>query len=132
MERTLATAIGAHAGQPVRVAGWLHHQRVLSNVTFVLVRDRSGIAQVVVTDDAVRASVSQLLPETVIEVAGTAVANVQAPRGFEIVDPAFTVMSAPAALPPFELRRNAIPAQLPTLLDHAAVALRHPRRRAIA
>jgi nondiscriminating aspartyl-tRNA synthetase len=30
------------------------------------------------------------------------------------------------------LRRRDVPAQLPTLLDHAAVALRHPRRRAAA
>ena len=34
--------------------------------------------------------------------------------------------------PPFELRRPELNAQLPTLLDHAAVALRHPRRRAVA
>ena len=42
------------------------------------------------------------------------------------------MISAPESGPPFELRRPRINAQLPTLLDHAAVSLRHPPRRAIA
>ncbi len=56
----------------------------------------------------------------------------QAPSGVEIVDPEVTVLSSPTELLPFELRRPELSAQLPTLLDHAAVALRHPRRRAVA
>ena len=50
MERTLASELVARAGERVRIAGWLHHQRQLARVTFVLVRDRSGIAQVVLVD----------------------------------------------------------------------------------
>ncbi len=38
----------------------------------------------------------------------------------------------PVSAPPFELRRPELNAQLPTLLDHAAVSLRHPARRAVA
>ena len=38
----------------------------------------------------------------------------------------------PTELPPFELHRPTLAAQLPTMLDNAAVALRHPRQRAIA
>ncbi len=49
-----------------------------------------------------------------------------------MVDPTVAVLTEPAAAPPFELRRPIVNAQLPTLLDHAAVALRHPARRALA
>lgn len=132
MERTLASELCAAAGGEVRLAGWLHHKRELSKVSFVLVRDRSGIAQVVVTDDDVRAFVGGLVPETVIDVVGPAVRNEHAPGGVEVVDPVVTIVCAPSAPPPFELRRAEIPAQLPTLLDHAAVSLRHPRRRDVA
>jgi nondiscriminating aspartyl-tRNA synthetase len=45
--------------------------------------------------------------------------------------PAIEVVSVPAEPPPFDLFRPAIKAQLPTILDHAAVALRHPRLRAL-
>lgn len=132
MERTLAADLSAYAGQRVRMAGWLHHQRQLAQVAFLLLRDLSGIAQVVLTDQADREALAELLAETVLEVEGTVVANDQAPAGVELVDPRVAVFAEPAAAPPFELRRPKISAQLPTLLDHAAVSLRHPARRALA
>lgn len=132
MERTLASELTAKVGERVRLAGWLHHQRQLAQVAFALVRDRSGIAQVVMVDSGDRQSLSELLAETVVEVEGLVVANDQAPSGVEVVDPRVTVLSAPVEAPPFELRRPTLNAQLPTILDHAAVSLRHPARRAVA
>ena len=132
MDRVLSSALGSHVGERVRVAGWLHHQRQLAKVSFLLVRDRAGIAQVVAIDDDVRSEVGALLAETVVEVVGRVVASDQAPSGVEIVDPQVTVLASPTELMPFELRRSELSAQLPTLLDHAAVALRHPPRRAVA
>ena len=132
MERVLADGLSEHVGERVRLAGWLHHQRQLAQVAFVLLRDRSGIAQVVLTERSARAAVAELVGETVVEVEGTAVANDQAPAGVEVIDPKVHVLAAPVAAPPFELRRPKLNAQLPTLLDHAAVSLRHPARRALA
>src|SRR4051794_17342867 len=132
MERTLAADLRSKLGARVHMAGWLHHQRQLSKVAFVLLRDRSGIAQIVLEDPDVREAAGKLLPETVVEIDGTVVQNEQAPAGVEVVDARTVVVSVPAAAPPFELRRREINAQLPTLLDHAAVSLRHPARRAIA
>ena len=54
----------------------------------------------------------------------------QAPAGVELHEPEITVLVETEVAPPFELRRRELNAQLPTILDHAAVALRHPRRRA--
>lgn len=132
MERLLAEHLCEHVGERVRLAGWLHHQRQLAQVAFVLLRDRSGIAQVVLTEASAREAVAELVGETVAEVEGTVVANEQAPAGVEVVDPRIHVLAAPVAAPPFELRRPKLNAQLPTLLDHAAVSLRHPARRALA
>jgi nondiscriminating aspartyl-tRNA synthetase len=132
MERTLAAELADHVGRRARLSGWLHHQRQLGQVAFVLLRDRSGIAQVVLVDEHERARAAGLSAETVIEVEGRVVANDQAPAGVEVTEPRVTVIAEPVAPPPFELRRPRLNAQLPTLLDHAAVSLRHPRRRAIA
>ena len=71
-----------------------------------------------------------MFAESVVEIEGAVVASSQAPGGFELHDPAITVLGAPAEAPPFELRRPALNSQLPTLLDHAAVSLRHPKIRA--
>jgi nondiscriminating aspartyl-tRNA synthetase len=132
MERTLSAELPGRVGERVMVAGWLHHQRQLANVAFALVRDRDGITQVVVTERSERGRLASMGPETVVEIEGTVVANDQAPTGVEVVDPSFSVVAEPVAAPPFELRRQRIDAQLPTLLDNAAVALRHPARRAVA
>lgn len=132
MERTLASELGAKVGERIRMAGWLHHQRQLSRIAFLLLRDRSGVAQIVIIDVGDRAVAARLLPETVLEVEGTVVRSEQAPAGVEVTDARLAVVSEPKSSPPFELRRPRINAQLPTLLDHAAVSLRHPARRAIA
>ena len=132
MERIWSTELAAHVGADVRLAGWLHHQRRLSQVTFLLLRDGAGIAQVVVESDGDRDRLAAIQPESVLEVGGRVVANEQAPGGVELHDPTIVVLSATEAAPPFELRRPELSAQLPTLLDHAAVSLRHPRRRAAA
>ena len=128
--RTLAADLASKAGEPVRLEGWVHRRRRLASVTFVVLRDRTGLAQVVVRDPATVAQVEEIGEETVVEVTGTAVANPQAPGGVEVGEPSITLLTDPAATPPIELWRPAVNAGLPTLLDHAPVALRHPRIRA--
>lgn len=130
MDRVLAAEIAAHIGERVRLAGWLHHHRELSRLTFLLLRDRSGIAQVVVEGD-VGADSARVPSESVIEVTGYVVASSQAPGGAEVIDPSIRVLSE-AEPPPVELHRPELKESLPYLLDHAAVSLRHPRRRAVA
>jgi nondiscriminating aspartyl-tRNA synthetase len=130
MERTMTSGVAAHAGQRVRLAGWVHHQRHLAQISFLLVRDAHGIAQVVIEDEAGRAAAADLLAETVIAIEGVVVAAPQAPGGYEVHDPEIVVLGASTQLPPFELRRPTLNAPLPALLDHATVALRHPRIRA--
>lgn len=122
----------AHVGEEVELAGWVHHQRRLAQVTFLLLRDRDGIVQVVVTDEAERERLARLLPETALRLRGVVVASQQAPAGLEVHEPDVEVVAEAVVALPFELRRPKIAAQLSTLLDHPAVALRHPVRRATA
>jgi nondiscriminating aspartyl-tRNA synthetase len=100
-------------------------------VLFMIVRDGSGLAQVVIDDPATRSEVETLPHETVLSVVGEAVASAQAPGGVEVHNPVVSVLSAPPGEPPLELYRPLLEAQLPTLLDEAALSLRHPRRAAL-
>jgi nondiscriminating aspartyl-tRNA synthetase len=86
---------------------------------------------VVVEDAALAARLGGLPLESVLVVEGEAVAVPQAPGGVEVHRPEVEVLAAAGAAPPFELYRPALGAPLPAILDHAAVALRHPRQRAI-
>lgn len=129
MERILSSELSEHVGERVRLAGWLHNQRRLSALTFLVLRDRAGLAQVVAEGAAI-ADAAVLLPETVLEVEGRVVSSAQAPGGAEVVEPEFRVLSAPTEPPPIELSRRTLKEQLSTILDHAPIALRHPRLRA--
>jgi nondiscriminating aspartyl-tRNA synthetase len=120
MERVLTTELAVHAGERVRLQGWLHRERALSRVSFLLLRDRAGIAQVVLDEP------TGLPAETVLELEGTVVANPQAPGGVDVQLHQLTVLAGPATRPPVELHRPEPRETLPVRLDAAAVALRHP------
>jgi nondiscriminating aspartyl-tRNA synthetase len=129
--RTLAAQLpNVPPGDQVRIQGWIHRLRTLATVTFLIVRDRSGLAQVVIRDPQVLDAVQSCGEETVVTVVGTATRNPAAPGGAEVTRPHITLLSDPAQSPPVELWRPSINASLPTLLDHAAVTWRHPLRRA--
>ncbi|MBX7265944.1 aspartate--tRNA(Asn) ligase [Micromonospora sp. Llam7] len=130
MQRILSDQLVPQTGRTVRIAGWVHRRRLLKSVAFLIVRDAAGLAQVVVTDPAVRAAVEALPEETVVEVQATVVANAAAPAGVELADPVVRPLGPPAVPPPFDLYRPALTAGLPTQLDNAPVALRHPSRSA--
>ena len=131
MSRTLAAELPSAApGRPVLIQGWVHRRRVLGAVTFLIVRDRSGLAQVVVRDPRALQMVRRCGEESVVAVTGAATRNPAAPGGVEVTDPAITLLGEPAQPPPVELWRPAIDAGLPAILDHAAVSWRHPARRA--
>ncbi|MEU3770105.1 aspartate--tRNA(Asn) ligase [Amycolatopsis keratiniphila] len=121
ISRVLAADLPRHVGGRVRIAGWVHRRRRLKTVTFLVIRDRSGLAQVVLAEPGGPPE------ETVVEVEGLVTANPQAPGGLELTEPSVGLLSEPAQPPPFELYRPSVAAALPTVLDNAAVALRHPR-----
>ena len=112
-------------GTPVRLEGWVHRRRELARVTFLVLRDRSGLAQVVLP-----AGTAVPPEETTVRVTGTATANAQAPGGVEVTDARVEALTEPADTPPAELWRPALDVSLPTLLDHAPVLWRHPAQRA--
>jgi nondiscriminating aspartyl-tRNA synthetase len=126
ISRVLSADLPAHVGERVTIAGWLHRRRELKSVTFLVIRDRAGLTQVVLS-----AGTSCDLPEeTVVQVQGLVTASSQAPGGAELTEPAVTALSGPAAPPPFDLYRPGLTATLPTILDGAPTTLRHPLLRA--
>jgi nondiscriminating aspartyl-tRNA synthetase len=128
ISRVLAADLPRHVGEHVMIAGWLHRRRQLKSVTFLIVRDRSGLAQVVLRDAVPPggADLAELPEETVIQVEGTVTASTQAPGGAELSCTLITPLSGPATPVPFDLYRPTVTATLPTILDGAPATLRHP------
>ncbi len=129
MVRIRTTELARHAGERVLLRGWFHHQRELANVTFLILRDGSGTAQIALSRSRA-AALSEISLESAIEVVGQAVADERAPGGVEVREATVSVIAPSVAPMPFELGRPSLGAALPFVLDHAGIALRHPQRRA--
>ena len=129
MERALAVDLGSHAGERVYLQGWVHTIRKLGEVNFLIVRDRSGLAQAVMSSADMK-PLAGLQSETVIRVEGEVVAAPSAPRGHELHNNVVTVISPVTEPLPFPINKKEITANQSVFLDHAVIGLRGPRQRA--
>jgi nondiscriminating aspartyl-tRNA synthetase len=127
MQRTLAIDIPKHIGERVRLVGWLHQVRQLGSISFVVVRDRTGIAQAVILDPA-QHDLSNLKRESIVAVTGTVKAEPQARSGAELLFESVTVLIEPVAELPFEVNRSRkkLNLKIDSVLDHRAFSLRNP------
>ncbi|MBP3298845.1 MAG: aspartate--tRNA ligase [Muribaculaceae bacterium] len=101
------------AGKPVTLAGWVQRTRKMGGMTFVDVRDRYGITQVVFnndTDAALCERANKLGREFVVQVKGTVAErtskNPHLPTGdIEIIAESFKVLNR-SEVPPFTIEDN--------------------------
>jgi nondiscriminating aspartyl-tRNA synthetase len=129
--RVLSAELLQHLGQPVYLRGWMHSFRALGKLAFLIVRDRSGLAQVVLSDARQMKELGALQIGTVVSVLGTAVASKEAGLGVEVVEATVEVQSPVQAPLPIEYYRPEIPADLEFILDHRSLALRNRKIQAV-
>lgn len=91
MHRTLSRDLKTQIGKTVKIQGWIHKKRLLGGLTFINVRDRSGLVQILVEDKSEVEKLRGLQLGTVLTVVGTAVEDERAPGGAELHEPTITV-----------------------------------------
>ena len=101
--RTLSKELSSHIGKKATIQGWLHKKRLLGGLTFIAVRDRSGLTQVLIEDKNEVEKLRGLQIGTVLEVSGTVLEEERAPGGAEIHDPLVTVLVPVTDEPPIEI-----------------------------
>jgi nondiscriminating aspartyl-tRNA synthetase len=131
--RTLAKEVASHIGKSVTVRGWLHKKRLLGGLTFIVVRDRSGLTQVLVKDKDEVEKLREHQIGTVLNVEGTVVEDQRAPGGAEIHDAKLTVEVPVMDQPPVEIDKpiDHEPGTLDTLFEYRVVGLRNLREQAV-
>jgi len=125
--RILSRELKAHSGEQIMIQGWLHKKRLLGGLTFLNIRDRSGLTQVVVKDKDEVEKLRGLQIGTVLEVQGTVIEEPRAPGGAELHDATLTVMVPVADEPPVEIDKplSHKPDNLDTLFDNRVIGLRN-------
>ncbi|HKV91299.1 MAG TPA: aspartate--tRNA(Asn) ligase [Candidatus Angelobacter sp.] len=131
MERTRIVNLSSRIGEKVLIAGWMHNFRRLAKFGFLLLRDVSGIAQILVEEKDQLDALGAIQTESVLQVEGLVVAEKNAASGYEIHAPVITIVSPVTAVAPFPINKAVFNVGLDTFLDNAPFGLRHPDRRAI-
>src|SRR5262245_17223848 len=131
MKRVIADELLQHVNQPVEVCGWLNNVRAIGKVNFLILRDRSGLIQVVIQDKNEFQKVAQLQPGSILSIRGQAIASAHAELGVEVINPTISVEVAITDIPPIEYYKPKIPNDLDFILDHRPIALRNREIQAI-
>jgi nondiscriminating aspartyl-tRNA synthetase len=133
----LEGAVTGEAEQrPVEVSGWVHRIRELGGITFVILRDRSGILQLVLSDletsaDSPAAEKPGLTLESVIRARGIPARNEKAPGGTELRVSSLEVISRAEPDLPYQVNGDAAKTGLESILDNRILSLRNPKIRSI-
>jgi nondiscriminating aspartyl-tRNA synthetase len=131
--RILSSQVKDNVGKTVHIQGWLHKKRLLGGLTFINVRDRHGLVQVVIQDKAEVEKLRGLQIGTVLAVDGKAVEEPRAPGGAELHEAKVSVIVPVEAEPSIEIDKplSHKPDNLDTLFEYRAVGLRNLQETAI-
>lgn len=122
--RTLVEDLPQKIGETVELLGFLHWKRDLGKIQFLLLRDRTGIVQVVTGGRKLP------LPESSLKVVGRVVKNGKAPGGLEVLAEEIEVLSPALEPTPVEIPKEEWRANPETLLEYRYVTLRGEKARA--
>lgn len=95
--------MASHVGETIRIEGWLHKKRLMGGLTFINLRDRRGLTQVVIKDKDEVEKLRGMQIGTVLAVDGQVVEEQRAPGGAELHDAKITVMVPVTDEPPIEI-----------------------------
>lgn len=131
--RILSDEVAEHSGKTIRIEGWLHKKRLLGGLTFINVRDRRGLTQVVVKDKDEVEKLRGLQIGTVLAVEGLVKEEPRAPGGAELHDAKLEVLVPVTDEPPIEIDK---PIQhkaenLDTLFEYRVLNIRNMQEQKI-
>ncbi len=131
--RKLISELPLLLGETVIIAGWLHNLRDMKNFGFAILRDRTGLVQVVLEPQHLE-QLKGFQMETVLKVTGVVKEKKSkdpSVKEVEVQAQTIEILSPVLDPVPVEISKPEIDAQLDTLLDNRVVTLRHPKQRAI-
>jgi nondiscriminating aspartyl-tRNA synthetase len=131
MKRILSSELKQHANETVKVRGWLNNTRGFGKLNFLILRDRDGLIQIVISDKEEFKKVKDLQPGSVLQIEGTVSLSSEAELGAEIIDPKILVEVPIKEVPVIEFYKPELTADLEYILDHRPIALRQRKIQAV-
>jgi len=121
-------------GKKVLLKGWVHEIRDLKKVKFILLRDFTGIAQLVALEDASKKEIFESIPkipiESVVSVEGTVKKSDIAKRKIEVVIEKIEILAKAEKLP-ITLVDKGVDTGFSKRFDYRSIDLKKPKNLAI-
>ncbi|PGT20714.1 aspartate--tRNA(Asn) ligase [Bacillus cereus] len=127
MKRSLTRECTEHGGKVVLLQGWVKKIRHLGNVSFLLLRDRTGVIQCVLESELAGYKVDV---ESVVQVIGGIVETTKTELGVEVLAHEVKILNGAEPLP-FEINKKKLQVGLDQILNERIISLRHERTAAI-
>ena len=125
MERLLIKEISNHEGEKITIKGRIFNIRNLGSISFLIIRDYSGVVQVVASKD------TEVNSGDIVLVEGIVKKDERAKGGYEMKAEKIEIITKSKETLPFDLEKDDINLNLNTLLDYRVLSLRHPKVQSI-
>ncbi len=125
MERRLVNELKGYINENICIQGWVYKIRKLKSITFVILRDRSGLVQCVL--DNKEFNVAELTNESIISINGIVKESKNSLNPFEIEVKNLEIISKVYEDLPIEVNKENLEVNLDTMLNNRVLSLRHPK-----
>ena len=122
MQRTLIKELIKHIDKSVKIQGWVHRIRTLKSITFLIIRDRSGLVQCILDNTN---NMEKLSLETVVSINGIVKESNNKLGNYEVQVKSIEVLSLTDIELPIEINKDTLEINLDTMLNNRVLSLRH-------
>ncbi|WP_291565020.1 MULTISPECIES: aspartate--tRNA(Asn) ligase [unclassified Clostridium] len=122
MKRIMINELLNYENQIVSIKGWVHRVRKLSKIAFLVIRDRSGMVQVIIDNDELLKNIKL---EAVVSIEGLVVKSNNKISPIEIQVNNVQIISEVKEDLPIEVNLDRINGNLDTILNNRALSLRN-------
>lgn len=129
MNRIMINELKNYINKTVSVKGWVHRIRKLKSITFVVLRDRTGLVQCVLNNKELKNSDIKL--ESVIEISGKVSESKNNLNPFEVVAETMNIINSSIEELPIEINKENLEVNLDTMLNNRMLSIRHEKVNAI-
>lgn len=129
MKRSLINELKNYLNEKVCIKGWIYKVRRLKFITFLIIRDRSGVVQCVVENQKI--DLTNLTLESVVSIEGVLKESKNSLNPFEIQIEDIEVINKAKEELPIEINKENLELNLDTMLNNRVLSLRHKKINAI-
>ncbi|MGG7177454.1 aspartate--tRNA(Asn) ligase [Clostridium paraputrificum] len=125
MKRKLVNELKEFIDEKVCIKGWIYKIRILKNITFIIIRDRSGLVQCIVNNNDF--DLSEISIESVVSIIGKVKESNNKLNPFEVEVESIEIISKADSELPIEINKENLEVNLDTMLNNRVLSLRHQK-----